>query len=263
MNNDDFLTIEGLDVYYQQNKQKITALQQVNLSLSEGKIGVIIGPSGCGKSTLLNVITGLHHNYQGEVLIDNQLPQAYSDAALILQDYGLLPWKTVWDNIMLGLQIKKLPKQDAYKRTEKILEQMGLTSLAKRYPVQLSGGQRQRIAIARSLVLKPRLLLMDEPFSSLDALTREEMQEYLLNIWRETKLTILLITHNIEEAVFLGQEIFVMAPFPGTIRRRISNHLAGSYDSRGKIEYLNMVNELRSLLLGGKINEKTEFEFSF
>lgn len=262
MNNQDFLTIRDLEVYYRQNKQNITALQKVHLTLTEGKIGVIIGPSGCGKSTLLNVISGLHQNYQGEVLIDNQTPQVYSDTALILQEYGLLPWKTVRDNIMLGLKIKKLPKQYAIDRTEQILEQMGLTSLAKRYPAQLSGGQRQRIAIARSLVLKPRLLLMDEPFSSLDALTREEMQEFLLNIWRETKLTILLITHNIEEAVFLGQEIFVMSPYPGTIRRRMTNHLAGSYDSRGKIEYLNMANELRSLLLGGTINGKKEVEYS-
>lgn len=262
MSNQDFLTIKGLEVYYQQNKQNIKALQDVNFSLTEGKIGVIIGPSGCGKSTLLNVITGLHQNYQGEVIIDNQPPQNYSDTALILQEYGLLPWKTVWENIMLGLQIKKIPKQDAIHRTEKILQQMGLSSLAKRYPAQLSGGQRQRIAIARSLVLNPSLLLMDEPFSSLDALTREEMQGFLLNIWKETKLTILLITHNIEEAVFLGQEIFVMSPFPGTIRRKITNHLAGNYDSRGKMEFLDMANELRSLLLGGTVNEKTEFEYS-
>ncbi len=258
MNNHDFLTIQGLEVYYRQNKQSIDALENTNLTLAEGKIGVIIGPSGCGKSTLLNVIAGLHHDYQGEIFIDNQPPKVYSDTALILQEYGLLPWKTVQENIMLGLQIKKLPKTEVIHRTEEILEQMGLASLAKRYPAQLSGGQRQRIAIARSLVLKPRLLLMDEPFSSLDALTREEMQEYLLNIWRETKLTILLITHNIEEAVFLGQEIFVMSPFPGTIKRRIPNYLAGSYDSRGKIEYLNMVNDLRSSLQGGKTNDKME-----
>jgi len=262
MNKDEFLSIEGLDVYYRQNKQNITAVQNVNLTLAEGKFGVIIGPSGCGKSTLLNVVSGLHHNYQGKVLIDKHQPDTYSDTALILQEYGLLPWKTVWDNIMLGLQIKRLPKQEAIFKTEKILEQMGLTSLAKRYPAQLSGGQRQRIAIARSLVLNPRLLLMDEPFSSLDALTREKLQEFLLSIWRETKLTILLITHNIEEAVFLGQEIFVMSPFPGTIIQRKINHLAGSYDSRGKIEFLKMTNDLRSLLLGGTKNEKKEYQFS-
>ena len=263
MINRDFLNIKDLDVYYSQNKEEITALSDVNLSLTEGKIGVIIGPSGCGKSTLLNVITGLHDHYQGEVLIDNQHPQNYNETALILQEYGLLPWKTVWDNIILGLLIKKVPKKEAAHRTKEILEQLGLMSLAKRYPAQLSGGQRQRIAIARSLVLKPRLLLMDEPFSSLDALTREEMQEFLLNIWRETKLTILLITHNIEEAVFLGQEIFVMTPFPGTIQRKITNQLAGNYDSRGKIEYLNMANNLRALLLGGTSHAKKEYEFSF
>jgi len=262
MFNKDFLKINKLDVYHQQNQQNIAALQNINLTLLEGKIGVIIGPSGCGKSTLLNVITGLHFNYQGQVFIDNQTPQEYNDTALILQEYGLLPWKTVWDNIMLGLLIKKISKQEAINRTEEILKTMGLTSLTKRYPAQLSGGQRQRIAIARALVMKPRLLLMDEPFSSLDALTREEMQEFLLDIWRETKLSILLITHNIEEAVFLGHEIFVMTPFPGTIQRRFSNHLAGNYGARGKLEYLNMVNDLRSLLLGGSINEKAKYEYS-
>ncbi|MBZ4686747.1 MAG: NitT/TauT family transport system ATP-binding protein [Clostridia bacterium] len=241
-----YVSIKSLQVDFIQKKHKITVLQSVNLALAQGKIGVIIGPSGCGKSTLLNVLSGLNLDYRGQVLIDKNPPHRTRETALILQDYGLLPWKTVWDNVCLGLQIRKVPKKDIITKTEKILKRLGLLTLAKRYPTQLSGGQRQRVAIARSLVLEPKLLLMDEPFSSLDALTREEMQNLLLQIWKETNLTILLITHNIEEAVFLGQKIFIMSPCPGTIIQEVNNEIAGDYDLRGKMGFLEMCNYLRS-----------------
>ncbi len=240
-----YITIKSLNVDFKQKNEKTTALQSVNLALDEGKIGVIIGPSGCGKSTLLNVLSGLNPNYSGEVLIGDTLPHQTRETALILQEYGLLPWKTVWDNVSLGLLIRKPTKEEIIARTGKILEQLGLSSLAKRYPAQLSGGQRQRVAIARSLVLEPKLLLMDEPFSSLDALTREEMQNLLLKIWREKDLTILLVTHNIEEAVFIGQRIFIMTPCPGNIVQEVNNEIAGDYDLRGKIEFLKICNQLR------------------
>lgn len=165
-----------------------------------------------------------------------------------LQDFGLLPWKTVWENIILGLQFRKKPPQEMKEAVETILEKMDLYSLAKRYPVQLSGGQRQRVAIARALVLEPKLLLMDEPFSSLDALTREEIQDFLLEIWQDTRLTTLLITHNIEEAVFLGQKIFVMSSCPGRIIEKVENHLAGDYDLRGRVQFVEMCSYLRSFL---------------
>ncbi len=242
----NYLDIKRLQVGFDQNKKNMTVLDLVNLQLPEGKIGVIIGPSGCGKSTLLNVLSGLNMNYTGQAFINNMLPNDTDETALILQDFGLLPWKTVWNNIVLGLQIKGISRKDIKRRTEKILNKLGLLPLSNRYPTQLSGGQRQRVAIARSLILEPRLLLMDEPFSSLDALTREEMQSLLLEIWKETNLTILLITHNIEEAVFLGQKIFIMSDCPGTIKQEINNEMAGESDLRGKVQFLEMCNYLRS-----------------
>lgn len=242
--------IKSLHVDYIQNNQTTPALKDVSLSLSFGCTGVIIGPSGCGKSTLLSVLAGLNQSYQGTVLINGKPPKDSGKTALILQEYGLLPWKTVWDNVKLGLQIKGYSKQEIDFKTEKIFHRLGLLHLRKRYPGQLSGGQRQRVAIARSLVLEPELLLMDEPFSSLDALTREEMQDFLLELWQENKLTILLITHNIEEAVFLGQKIFIMSTCPGTIIKELSNPLAGEYSARGKMEFLEMSGSLRSCLRG-------------
>jgi NitT/TauT family transport system ATP-binding protein len=140
-------------------------LQDVTFSLPLGTIGVIIGPSGCGKSTLLSVLAGLNPAYQGEVLLNGKTPQEDRQTALILQEYGLLPWKTVWDNVRLGLQLKGIAKKETEARAEAILERIGLLHLRKRFPTQLSGGQRLRVAIARSLILEPQLLLMDEPFS--------------------------------------------------------------------------------------------------
>ena len=243
-----YLTIKSLRVDYYQDSQQITALKDVNLVLPYGTSASLIGPSGCGKSTLLRVLAGLNRKYSGEVLLNGQSPQENGKTALILQDYGLLPWKTVWDNVKLGLQIKGMPKKEYEQKTEEILSKLGLLDLRKRFPTQLSGGQRQRVAIARSLVLEPELLLMDEPFSSLDALTREEMQDLVLRLWQETNLTILLITHNIEEAVFLGQKIFVMSACPGTIIRELDNPLAGDYSARGKTEFWELAASLRSNL---------------
>ncbi|HHY60287.1 MAG TPA: ABC transporter ATP-binding protein [Clostridia bacterium] len=248
--NKEFIQVRDLCLSYRQGDLTVPILDKVHLSLPEGKIGVIIGPSGCGKSTLLSILAGLNRQYRGRVLIDNTPPEEFTGTALILQDYGLLPWKTVWENVILGLRIRKRSKKEIEEKGKYILHKLGLYHLIHRYPMQLSGGQRQRIAIARSLVLNPRLLLMDEPFSSLDALTREEMQQLLLEIWQETKLTILLVTHNIEEAVFLGQEILVMTPLPGTVKEQVTNDLATSAGSRGTPGFLELSNYLRELLYG-------------
>lgn len=244
----ELLSIKSLNASYSQGKESLQTLKNVNLTLNEGSIGVLIGPSGCGKSTLLNIIAGLKKDYRGSVLIDGKAPADYPYGALILQEYGLLPWKSVWENVILGLEIKKYSRTIQKNRAKQILDKLGLLSLANRYPSQLSGGQRQRIAIARSLVLEPKLLMMDEPFSSLDALTREELQSLLLEIWQETKLTILLVTHNIEEAVYLGQEIFLMTSLPGRVQAHLHNKIASRKHGRGTPEFLELTNQIRSSL---------------
>lgn len=247
--NESFVNIKDLDVAYGRELQKIEALQNINLNINFGEFVVIIGPSGCGKSTLLYVLAGLIKPNKGQVFIkDKPVNSSKEDIALILQEYGLLPWKTVEDNVALGLKIRGYSRRNIDLKTQKILTDLGISSYAKRYPAQLSGGQRQRVAIARALALEPKLLLMDEPFSSLDALTRESLQLLLLDIFRKNNISIILVTHNIEEAVFLGQKIFIMSKPPGTIINIIDNPLAGDQFYRGKKEFYDRCTHIRKLL---------------
>ena len=248
-NHSPFVHVRSLNVVYKQKGEEVEAVKDVNLDLNAGEFGVIIGPSGCGKSTLLYVLSGLLKPQDGNVSIYGQpLLSRRNDTTLILQDYGLLPWKTVEQNVALGLLIRGISKNDARQKVNSILKDLSIANLAKRFPAQLSGGQRQRVAIARSLALQPRLLLMDEPFSSLDALTRESLQGLLLSIWEKAKISIILVTHNIEEAVLMGQKIFVMSNNPGTIIKVVDNPLAGDISYRGKKEFYDGCAFLRSLL---------------
>jgi len=211
----------------------------------------IIGPSGCGKSTLLFIIAGLLKPTSGRVVIDGCEPDAPgAETALILQDYGLFPWKTVYDNASLGLKVKGYNRKEQQDIVSPILKKLGLDDFVNSYPAQLSGGQRQRVGIARSLALKPKILLMDEPLSSLDALTRETLQHFILDIWKEHKLTLVLVTHSIEEAVFLGKKICVMSDRPGMIQEMIANPMMGMPGYRQQQEFHGMCSRLRRLLGG-------------
>lgn len=205
----------------------------------------MVGPSGCGKTTLLSMIAGLLTPTEGTLLVAGQpVAPRRPGTALIMQDYGLLPWKTVFQNVALGLQIRRQPLDAAYQA----MEEVGIAHLASRWPHQLSGGQRQRVAIARSLALSPDLLLMDEPFSALDALTREEMQEMLLHIWRHRHTSIVLVTHSITEAVYIGQQIVVLSPSPGRVVGRFRNPAVGD---RKSSTFHEMVNAVRDALEKG------------
>ncbi|PKM82722.1 MAG: ABC transporter ATP-binding protein [Firmicutes bacterium HGW-Firmicutes-14] len=246
--------VEDLALTYEQQNNNIydngvKALANVNLKARRGERVSIIGPSGCGKSSLLFILAGLIRPSSGNVLIDSCEPDSRrTDTALILQDYGLFPWKTVVENASLGLEIRGLGKREQSDIVIPILEKLGLSEFSTAYPAQLSGGQRQRVAIARSLAFKPSLLLMDEPLSSLDALTRETLQQFILEIWREHNLTLVLVTHSIEEAVFLGSTIAVMSERPGTIIETIVNPLAGTPGYRQRPEFHKVCSRLRSLL---------------
>ncbi|RDV84881.1 ABC transporter ATP-binding protein [Ammonifex thiophilus] len=216
------ILIENLKVTYRTAAGPVEALAGVSFAVERGESCAVIGPSGCGKSTLLYVLAGLKQDFEGKVEVAGR-----TQIALILQHFGLLPWKNVWENVALGLKVRRLPPQEVERRVSFWLKNLGLYELRYLYPAQLSGGQCQRVAIARALVLQPDLLLMDEPFSSLDALTREALQETLLEIWQETRCTIVLVTHSIEEAVFLGQKVVLLSPRPGRVVAVYTHPLVG------------------------------------
>lgn len=247
------VSVHRLSFFYTNNGRRVEALREVSFSVPGGGIYAVIGPSGCGKSTLLYILAGLLAPSAGEVLVNGEPPLPGRRAtSLILQDYGLLPWKTVWDNVVLGLAIRRLPAGEVRAAGEKILKEMGLWELRKRYPAELSGGQRQRVAIARALATEPDLLLMDEPFSSLDALTREAFQDILRNIVQGGSLTVLLVTHNIEEAAYLGRRIIVFTPHPGCVYKIFENPQAGLPGYRKTAGFFRLCTELRGALEHGR-----------
>jgi len=233
---------------YRQPNATVRALAGVSFELPKASSCAVIGPSGCGKTTLLYLLAGLLAPESGSVLVAGRPAAAGQGTSLILQDYGLLPWKTVWDNARLGLQVRREPREKQEDKVRDVLDFLGLAGLERHYPAQLSGGQRQRVAIARSLATDPDLLLMDEPLSSLDALTREELQDTIVDILGGGNLSFVLVTHSIEEAVYLGQRILVMSGPPGRVVETIDNGSAGRKSYRGTREFHRQCDHLRALL---------------
>ncbi len=203
---------------YSGTRGEILALEDFNMSVQTGEAIAILGPSGCGKSTCLLAAAGLRAVTEGTVKIDGvSIDSPRLETALILQDFGLMPWKTVEQNAGLALQVRRMPKAERTKRVRRALEQVGLSEFAHVYPSELSGGMRQRLAMARALTCDIDLLLMDEPLSALDALLREDMQNMLKTCWMQQRYAQVLVTHSIEEAVYLGQRVYVMSPRPGRV----------------------------------------------
>lgn len=226
-------------------------LDNLSFSLSAGETLSIIGPSGCGKTTLLYMLADLSHPTSGSIEIGStESDQSTCTTAIILQNFGLFPWKTVSENVALGLKIRKTPKDVVSKVTAGLLEELGIGALASRYPIQISGGQQQRVAIARALATDPDILLMDEPFSALDALTRERLQNTLLAMWQKRRLTYVIVTHSVEEAVFLGRTIMILSDRPTRIRKVIPNEGFGNQAYRMEDQYFEMVRSIRRIMEG-------------
>jgi ABC-type nitrate/sulfonate/bicarbonate transport system ATPase subunit len=201
----------------------LRVLDGVDVRVDAGELVTLVGASGCGKSTILAIVAGLVPATGGEVLLDGHAVQGPGpDRGLVFQSYTLYPWRTVRENVAFGLELQKLGKRDIRERVDRYLEVMGLTAFADALPRALSGGMKQRTAIARALATGPEVLLLDEPFGALDSQTRGVMQEFLLDVWRETGTTILLVTHDVEEAVFLSERIYVLSSHPGRVVEEIT-----------------------------------------
>lgn len=198
------------------------ALEDINLTLDSGELLVVLGPSGCGKTTLLNLVAGFIPQHHGTITLHGKrIDGPGAERGVVFQNEGLLPWRNVLDNVALGLQITGVEKAERRHTARQMLKTVGLEGADNRFIWQLSGGQRQRVGIARALAANPQLLLLDEPFGALDAFTREQMQTLLLRLWNETGKQVLLITHDIEEAVFMASELVLLSPGPGRVQERL------------------------------------------
>lgn len=254
------IDVSHCDLAYTQGKSQVRVYDDFNLKIDQGESLVLIGPSGCGKSTLLYLLAGLLRASGGEIRIWGEpVKGTRQKTAFILQEYGLFPWLNVEQNVSLGLRVRHMAKGKYKLLTEDMIQKMGLGEVKNNFPSQLSGGQRQRVALARALTLEPDLLLMDEPLSALDALTRERLQTLLLEIWQEQKLTTVLVTHSIEEAVFLGSRILVLLDGrPTQVVGEIHNPLVGKKGYRQSSEFFEKTSYVRSLLERGGLDESAK-----
>jgi nitrate ABC transporter ATP-binding subunit len=212
-----FLSIAGISKSFPTPNGVYPVLDQINLSVQEGEFICLIGHSGCGKSTLLNMVAGFLEPTTGEVRLDDQpVTEPGPDRMMVFQNYALLPWKSVFENVLLGIEtvFPKKTKAEQQQIAHEHLELVGLTEAANKRPPEISGGMKQRVAIARALAIRPKVLILDEPFGALDPITREELQEELLKIWIDHKVTVLMITHDIDEALFLADRLVMMTNGP-------------------------------------------------
>ncbi len=213
--------IEKLTIAYKKPRSQtlFTAVKDVNLSIEKGQFVTVVGPSGCGKSSILMTIDGLIQPTEGQVLINgHQISEPGPDRAVVFQEFALLPWRNVLDNIMFSLELRYRKAKDNEQKARNYLELVGLKGFENYYPHQLSGGMRQRVGIARALAVEPEIILMDEPFGALDAQTREIMAEELLRIWDRQQKTVIFITHGIDEAVYMADQVVIMGTRPGKIK---------------------------------------------
>ena len=247
------LEVNDLHKQFNTRNGSIVALQDINLHVEEGEFVCAVGASGSGKSTLLRVIAGLDAPTSGEVLVDGQrVIGPGADRGMVFQSYTLYPWMTVAENVAFSLKLQGISKAERLQRSAYYLEVVGLTRFAQSLPKELSGGMKQRVAIARALASKPKILLMDEPFGALDVQTKETMQQFLLELWRRTGISIFMITHDVEEAVFLSQRIYVLTAHPGTVQREFTIDLPGERDYHIKRQpaFQSYKEEIMDLLRG-------------
>ena len=214
------LEIIGLNKTFSDNKsaETVQVLNDINYHVQDGRFVSIVGPSGCGKTTLLRIIAGLEESSGGNLLLNGrEISNDVNRIGLVFQEYALFPWRTTLQNIELGLEMMDVPKEERRLTAMNYIRSFGLTDFENRYPHELSGGMQQRVAIARTLITDPKVVLMDEPFGSLDSQTRNNLQGFLLSLWQKKKVSIIFVTHNVDEAVFLSDEVLVFSKRPARI----------------------------------------------
>ncbi len=239
------IRVNGVSLAFSRNGSTEKVLDNLSFEVGARRSCAIIGPSGCGKTSLLFLLAGLLRPDSGDISIEGS-PRC----GTILQNYGLFPWKTVSQNIGLGLVLQKRPKKAVEGRIAELLDDMGLSGFGDHYPGELSGGMQQRVALARALAIEPQILFMDEPLSSLDALTRERLQKLIQTIWRTRKISMVLVTHSIEEAVFLGQTIIILGNRPARVLHMLDNPEAGSAGYRQSEAFFHRCTTVRTILGG-------------
>jgi len=244
------LSVDQVSLEYRTPQRVVRATHQVSFEIDSADRFILLGPSGCGKSTLLKAVAGFHSPCEGHIRLLGQAVTAPGpDRMVVFQEFDQLPpWKTVKQNVMFPLLASKtLPRREAEERALHYLDKVGLAAFADAYPHTLSGGMKARVAIARALAMQPKILLMDEPFAALDALTRRKMQEELLLLWEEVRFTLLFVTHSIEEALVVGNRILLLSPHPGRVRAEINSHQYGLH-SLGGTEFQQAARRIHRLL---------------
>jgi len=241
--------IAGVHKVFRTDAAEVVALKDINLEIRSGEFICILGPSGCGKSTLLNAVAGFSLPSSGQLMANGREVVAPGpDRAMVFQEYALFPWMTVAQNIAFGLEIKKLPKRQIAEKVDALLEKLSLHEFRDRFPKDLSGGMKQRVAIARVLALDSPIMLMDEPFGALDALTRRTLQDELLRIWMEFKKTVLFVTHSIQESIYLADRVVVMTYRPGTVKQIVPVQLPHPRDINSA-QFVTLQKELTQMVM--------------
>jgi NitT/TauT family transport system ATP-binding protein len=259
------LKVQNVSLEYRTPERVVRATHQVSFEVDPSDRFVLLGPSGCGKSTLLKAVAGFIRPSEGEIrLAGEQVSEPGPDRIVVFQEFDQLPpWKTVIQNVMFPLLASRtLKKPEALERARYYLEKVGLSAFADAYPHTLSGGMKARVAIARALAMQPKILLMDEPFAALDALTRRKMQEELLELWEEVRFTLLFVTHSIEEALVVGNRILLLSPHPGRVRAEINSH---QFDlkSLGGTAFQSTAQRIHRLLFDESDGSPVERDLSF
>jgi NitT/TauT family transport system ATP-binding protein len=249
------LAVENVTLQYKTEQHLVTATWRVGFEVYEGERFVLLGPSGCGKSTLLKAVAGFMQPVEGQIRLNGkQIKQPGSDRMMVFQEFDqLLPWKTVLGNVLFPLLVnRRMPKAEATEHARSLLAKVNLTRFADVHPHMLSGGMKQRVAIARALAMEPAVLLMDEPFAALDALTRRKMQEELKALWDDVGFTVLFVTHSIEEALLVGSRILVLSPHPGRVKAELNaDHLG--FDDIGTPAFETLHRRIHDLLFADRI----------